>query len=147
MYTGGGRASGIGRGSVEFRLIDEIMNVGESLRMSEQTGPLRRRVTIRNRAGLHARAASLVRDTVLKHRCRVTLIKAEDPSASLNGAPRADGTSVIEMLSLGAMEGEPLIIEAEGEEAPQVLDALERLVECKFWEDDFAPESQQTFPG
>lgn len=134
-------------GSTEVEWFDKFMNVGELSRMSEQTGPLRRRVTIRNRAGLHARAASLVRDTVLKHRSRVTLIKAEDPSASLNGAPRADATSVIEMLSLGAMQGESLIIEAEGEEAQQVLDALERLVECKFWEDDFAPDSQQTFPG
>lgn len=121
--------------------------VRERVAMSDQGGPLRKKVTIRNRAGLHARAASLVRETVLKHRCRVTLIKAEDCSESLNGAPRADGTSVIEMLSLGAMEGESLILEAEGEEARQVLEELERLIECKFWEDDFALESEKTFPG
>lgn len=122
-------------------------NPGRRTPMSEQGGPLRRKVIIRNRAGLHARAASLVRETVLKYRCRLTLIKAEDSSKSLNGAPRADGTSVIEMLSLGAMEGEALILEAEGEEARQVLDEVERLIECKFWEDDFALESENTFPG
>lgn len=129
----------------DFKTFKDLLQSGELIPMAEQSDPLRRLVTIRNRAGLHARAASLVRETVLKYRCRVTLIKAEDMAHILNGAPRADGTSVIEMLSLGAMEGESLVLEAEGEQAREALDALERLVECKFWEDDFAPDSETSF--
>lgn len=100
-------------------------------------------VTIRNRAGLHTRAASLVRETVLKHRSRVTLIKPEEGRAGLDGAPRADGTSVIEMLSLCALQGDTIVLEAQGEDAGDVLNDLQHLVQCKFWEDDFAPESEQ----
>lgn len=103
----------------------------------------RRWVTVRNRAGLHTRAASLVRETVLKHRSRVFLIKPENGGDSLDGAPRADATSVIEMLSLCALEGDSLVLEAEGEDADRVLDELQNLVHCKFWEDDFAPESEE----
>lgn len=105
--------------------------------------PLKRRqVTVQNRAGLHTRAASLVREAVLKHRSRVCLVKPEDNGAPLDAAPRADATSVIEMLSLCALEGDVLIIEAEGEDADAVLDELQNLVRCKFWEDDFAPQSE-----
>lgn len=102
----------------------------------------RREVTVCNRAGLHTRAASLVREAVLKHRSRVFLVKPENNGAPLETAPRADATSVIEMLSLCALEGDVLILEAEGEDADSVLDELQHLVRCKFWEDDFAPESE-----
>ncbi len=116
----------------------------EDMSLASGNSPIKRRkVTIRNRAGLHTRAASLVRETVLKHRSRVFLIKPENNGECLDGAPRADATSVIEMLSLCALEGTPLVLEAEGEDADQVLDELVNLVNCKFWEDDFAPESEE----
>jgi len=57
----------------------------------------RRQVTVQNRAGLHTRAASLVRENVLKHRSRCFLVKPEDYGAPLDDAPRGEATSVIDM--------------------------------------------------
>lgn len=47
----------------------------------------------------------------------------------------ADGKSVMQMIILAAMEGTPLRISADGEDAGTAIEQLAKLVEGKFGED------------
>lgn len=96
-------------------------------------GKATRSVTVANREGLHARAATLVAELVNQSAARVELIK---------GNQRVDGTNVLQILSLCALEGERLLLEATGEEADAALDALVELFESRFGEDKPAKEYQ-----
>ncbi len=86
-----------------------------------------RMVTILNRQGLHARPATLVREVVLSYPARVELVK---------DGQRVDGTDVLQILALGALPGEQILLEATGEQADQALEALVRLFENKFDEEE-----------
>jgi phosphocarrier protein NPr len=96
--------------------------------------PLNRTVLVANPEGLHARAALLVRELAQRYHARVELIK---------GPLRVDAVDVLQMLSLCAEQGDELVLEASGEEAQAVLDALEQLFARKFETDDLSrrPES------
>jgi phosphotransferase system HPr (HPr) family protein len=79
-----------------------------------------RTITVTTPRGVHARAATLVRETVLRFRAKVEIIKGTD---------RVDASDVLQMLSLGAADGDQLLLEATGEEADAALDALVQLFE------------------
>ncbi|RMG02950.1 MAG: HPr family phosphocarrier protein [Planctomycetota bacterium] len=107
--------------------------------MSSPDSSVRRKsLQLTNTAGLHARAASLVRKTVLSYNADVTLSK---------DARRAKGDSVIEMLSLCGMNGDTVTFEASGPDADAVLEALEDLVRHKFFEDEFEPAEETEAAG
>ncbi len=76
------------------------------------------RVIVRTGVGLHARPAALLVQEASKHRCKVTI---EYHSKS------ADAKSILQVLALGAKDGEELVIRAEGEGESEVLAALVRL--------------------
>jgi phosphotransferase system HPr (HPr) family protein len=97
--------------------------------MSEATA--QRTATIRNREGIHARAATLIADLVRRHDARVRLSK---------GVEWVEGTDVLQILSLGTAEGETLAMQATGPQAEEVLDALVRLIDAHF--NDCPAESQ-----
>jgi phosphocarrier protein HPr len=82
-----------------------------------------RNAVVENPEGIHARAATLIAETVRRFDARVTLIK---------GGERANGTDVLQILSLGAGQGEQLALEAEGPAAEAVLDAVVELMARKF---------------
>ncbi len=82
-----------------------------------------RTVVVTNPEGVHARAATQVRLVVLRYRARVEVIK---------GFERVDPTNVLQMLSLCAGPGDELVLEATGEDAEAVLEALARLFDNKF---------------
>ena len=94
--------------------------------MSEDGGPvLRRKVTIVNLRGLHARASAKFVNT------------AERFAASVN--VERDGQSVaarsiMGLMMLGAGCGSTVELVAEGRDAPEALDALALLVESGFGE-------------
>ena len=48
----------------------------------------------------------------------------------------ADGKSVMQMIILAAVEGTPLQIDADGEDAEAAVDKLAELVESKFGEEE-----------
>ena len=75
---------------------------------------------IRNRLGLHARAAARFVDTANRFRSRI--------SASRDGRTM-DGKSILGMLLLAASEGTVLELSAEGDDAEEALTALATLVE------------------
>ncbi len=85
-----------------------------------------RTVTVANRAGLHARSALLVANCVRKFQAKVALI---------SGRERVDATDMLQMLSLGAAQGQTLVLEAVGPQAEEALDALVELFAAKFHED------------
>ena len=86
---------------------------------------IRREVTVRNRLGLHARAAARFVHAANAFRSRVTL--------SRDGRTM-DGKSILGILLLAASQGTALTLGADGEDEAAALDALAALVESGFGE-------------
>jgi phosphocarrier protein len=84
-------------------------------------------VTITNRKGLHARASAAFVKTVEKYDAEVTVTKDG------NGV---NGSSIMGLLMLHAGPGSIILIETEGPEAEEVLDALTSLIENGFYEEE-----------
>jgi phosphocarrier protein NPr len=88
--------------------------------------PENRSVTVVNPEGLHARAATQIRAIVMRYQARVELIKGQE---------KVDATNVLQMLTLCAGLNDTLLLEASGEDAAAVLDALARLFANSFEQD------------
>jgi phosphocarrier protein HPr len=86
----------------------------------------RREVVIRNRLGLHARAAARFVHAATRFRARVTLTR---------GSRTMDGKSILGILLLAASQGTRLEIGADGEDESQAVEALAILVEGGFGEE------------
>jgi phosphocarrier protein HPr len=86
----------------------------------------RRDVRITNRLGLHARAAARFVHTANRFRSRISAVR---------DGRRMDGKSILGILLLAASQGSTLVLEAEGEDEVEALDALVRLVESGFGEE------------
>lgn len=82
-----------------------------------------RMVTVSNREGLHARAATELAKLVRRFQAEVVILKNQD---------RVDCGDVLEILSLGAEENEQMLLEASGEEAEEALEAVSRLFASGF---------------
>jgi phosphocarrier protein HPr len=87
---------------------------------------IRRELAIRNRLGLHARAAARFVHTASRFRSRVT--------AGRDGRVM-DGKSILGILLLAASQGTAIEVTAEGEDEDQAMDALEALVVGGFGEE------------
>ncbi|GLQ04873.1 HPr family phosphocarrier protein [Sneathiella chinensis] len=88
--------------------------------------PLQKNLTIRNKRGLHARAAAKFVKCVEAYDAEVIVTK-DDNAVS--------GTSIMGLMMLAASLGTSIQIAASGVQSEQVVDALETLVEGKFGED------------
>jgi phosphocarrier protein len=86
----------------------------------------RRQVQIRNRLGLHARAAARFVHTAARFEARIT--------AGRDGRVM-DGKSILGILLLGASRGTTIEITAEGADEEEAVEALVALVEGRFGED------------
>lgn len=84
-----------------------------------------KKVTIRNRAGLHARPISRFVETASRYEAPLTV--------RFNGQT-VDGKSIIQLMTLAAGMGSELELVSEGADAPQLLAALEELVHSGFGE-------------
>ena len=84
-------------------------------------------VTIRNQRGLHARAAAKFVKLVAKFDAEVE-VERNDMVVS--------GQSIMGLMMLAAGQGHSILIEAEGPEAREAIEALIALVEDKFGEDE-----------
>jgi phosphotransferase system HPr (HPr) family protein len=95
---------------------------------SSNQGKATRTVTVANRAGLHARAALLVAKCARGYpTTKVELVRDRY---------RVEATDMLQMLSLGAQQGQVLALEATGADAEAALDALATLFAAKFHEED-----------
>ena len=86
---------------------------------------IRRELRIRNRLGLHARAAARFVHTATRFRSRVT--------AGRDGRVM-DGKSILGILLLAASQGSAIEVTTEGEDEEAAMDALAALVEGGFGE-------------
>ena len=82
-----------------------------------------KKLEIRNKLGLHARAAALFVQTINKFSSQVSIS---------NDGVTADGRSIMGMLTLGATQGSKIQVEIIGEDAEKVLRAIEKLVDSRF---------------
>jgi phosphotransferase system HPr (HPr) family protein len=93
-----------------------------------------RTVTVANPDGLHIRAASLIAKLTGQVPAKVELVK---------GNQRVDATNVLQIVSLCALKGEQLLLEATGRGAHAALEALVELFENQFADNS----SDQPGPG
>lgn len=87
-------------------------------------------VHVSNRLGLHARPAMQFVDMANRFQSAIRVIKGGEEPGS------ADGKSVMQMIMLAAVEGTPLEIQAEGEDATAAVDELAALFDDKFGEEE-----------
>jgi len=82
--------------------------------------------TIKNRLGLHARAAALLVKTANKFDSEVTIEK---------DGLEVNGKSIMGILMLAASKGTKITLKVEGRDSVQALQTLGRLIENKFGEE------------
>ena len=92
----------------------------------ENNSKIVREYVIQNRYGIHARPAAMLVKTASKFQADVTLEK---------GAVRVSGKSIMGLMTMEASCGAKIRIVAEGVDAEQALDEIERLFENKFYEE------------
>jgi phosphocarrier protein HPr len=83
-------------------------------------------VTIKNRAGIHARPAAMLVQTAGRFAAKVYLEKDGE---------QINGKSIMGIITLGATYNTPIRIIADGADEREAVDALARLFENKFEED------------
>jgi phosphocarrier protein HPr len=82
--------------------------------------------TIRNRLGLHARAAALLVKTA-NHFLADVIVEKD--------GVEVNGKSIMGILMLAASKGTKITLKAEGKDAAQAMQALGKLIENKFGEE------------
>ena len=85
-----------------------------------------RSVLIENKRGLHARASMAFVTLATSQPVELTVEK--DGSS-------ASGSSILDLMMLGAAKGDMITISAEGDGADDAVQALVELVEARFGED------------
>jgi phosphocarrier protein len=85
-----------------------------------------RMVTIKNRAGIHARPAALLVQTASKFASKIWLEKGSD---------KINAKSIMGIITLGASFGTPIRIITEGTDEEAAAAAIEALFESRFEEE------------
>jgi phosphocarrier protein len=83
-------------------------------------------VTIRNRAGMHARPAALLVKTASSFASQISIEKDSE---------RVNGKSIMGVITLGATFNTPLKITAEGPDEAEAVDAIQKLFDNRFEEE------------
>jgi len=98
-----------------------------------QTFRITRVIVIQNSQGLHARPADMFARLAKQFQSRIELVR---------DTQRVEASSIMDLLTLGAAKGTSLVLEAEGPDAQEAVDALVRLVESGFPNDEAEVEEQ-----
>ena len=83
----------------------------------------RRETRIVNRLGLHARAAAQLVRMANEYNSDISLIKSNQ---------EANAKTIMEVLMLGAAQGEDLIVEARGDDEEDAVEAIVQLIDARF---------------
>lgn len=86
---------------------------------------LNKRVVIKNRAGLHARPASLLVQEASKYNASIFLVK---------DGSKVNAKSIMNLLTMGASYNTEMSVEVDGPDEEQALEAIVTLFENKFEE-------------
>ena len=85
----------------------------------------RRTLTIVNKLGLHARAAAKLIDLASGFESRIRILRDDR---------EADAKSIMRVMMLAASKGTSIEVVAQGADAAEAVDAIERLVAGRFEE-------------
>jgi phosphocarrier protein len=88
---------------------------------------IQREVTIVNKLGLHARAASKLVNCASSFAAEIWLQRGER---------EINGKSIMGVLTLAAGKGTNLVVRAEGADEDLAMDTIQRLISDRFGEDD-----------
>lgn len=102
------------------------MNPGNKQEGAAEIPEETRTCTIRNKLGLHARAAALFVQTSSKFPCEIFLAKDGN---------EVNGKSIMGVLTLAASKGTRVTLRATGEQAGAAVERLGTLIENKFGEE------------
>ena len=83
----------------------------------------RRETRIVNRLGLHARAAAQLVRMANEYNSDISLIKTNQ---------QANAKTIMEVLMLGAAQGEDLTVEAVGDDEEHAVEAIVQLIDARF---------------
>ncbi|WP_120520655.1 HPr family phosphocarrier protein [Arthrobacter celericrescens] len=86
--------------------------------MSERTA------TIASRVGLHARPAAIFAEAAGELDLEVTIARQGEPAEDA-----MDAASILSLMSLGAAQGDVVVLRAEGTGADEALDKLVKILE------------------
>jgi phosphocarrier protein HPr len=84
---------------------------------------IEREIEIRNKLGLHARAAAKLVHTAARFKSDIKIRK---------GGEEVDGKSILGILLLAAGRGTSIMVRADGADERAALEAVEKLIEEKF---------------
>jgi phosphocarrier protein len=84
-------------------------------------------VEIKNKLGLHARAAAKLVHTAARFKSSIKIRKGDE---------EVDGKSILGILLLAAGRGSVITVRAEGEDEADAVDAIEKLIDAKFDESE-----------
>lgn len=87
---------------------------------------IRHQITIKNKLGLHTRAAAKLVDTAKKFESRIELIYRDRA---------VDCKSIMGVITLGAQKDNMLEIVVTGEDEQQAIEAITKLINDKFGEE------------
>jgi len=90
-----------------------------------------RKVVLKNRLGLHARPSTLIASVASRFESNIYILKQEEGAVM-----RANAKSVFGLMMLQAPKGTELIIEAEGPDAREAVEALVHLIEVQKFNED-----------
>ncbi|MGZ8832719.1 MAG: HPr family phosphocarrier protein [Thermoanaerobaculia bacterium] len=82
-----------------------------------------RDVEIKNKLGLHARAAAKLVHAAARFKSDIKIRKGDE---------EVDGKSILGILLLAAGKGSVVTIKADGEDEGAAIDAIEKLIDTKF---------------
>jgi len=84
---------------------------------------IERTLEIKNKLGLHARAAAKLVHVAARFKCDIKIRKGDE---------EVDGKSILGILLLAAGRGSQIIVKANGDDETAAADAIEALIEAKF---------------
>lgn len=84
---------------------------------------INRDIEIKNKLGLHARAAAKLVHTAARFKSDIKIRKGDE---------EVDGKSILGILLLAAGRGSTISVRADGADERDALDAVEKLIDAKF---------------
>lgn len=84
---------------------------------------IERHIEIRNKLGLHARAAAKFVHIAARFKSSIKVRKGDE---------EVDGKSILGILLLAAGRGSTVIVKADGPDEREAVDAIEKLIEARF---------------
>ncbi len=84
-----------------------------------------KKCVVKNPDGIHARPSAIIVKEANKYESEITITKVED-------GEEANAKSIMDLMQLAAFTGDELIVEAEGSDAMEAVEAIVELILTEF---------------